>query len=197
MAQAFTSILGELGKIGGALSSGGLGKGLGTLGGLAGLVNQYSLAAKEKKALDQSLWYSKHPQAISALTSQFTRPLDTGLTKGVENVVNANLASQGLSQAPGIQSQVLAQALAPYYQQNQNTALQEALAAIGLPAEALQSLQSTQGNQAGIASLLKGLFPQNAAVFNTAGTSPDFNDPGITFGPGSGAPGSDVPGITG
>lgn len=150
--EAFNSLIGSLGQAGG----GGLG-GLLKLGtGLFSAINQFSLAQKEKSAMDQSIYYSKHPEAISAIAAKLQQPLSTGLTQGVGNVVNAQMAEQGLSQAPGIQSQVMSQALAPYQQQNQEMALQAALQAIGLPAEALAAIRGSM-NPSGMASIFKNL----------------------------------------
>jgi hypothetical protein len=189
--QAFTGILGALG--------GGLGKGLSALSpltSLAGMINQYSLAGKEKAALDRSLYYSKHPEAIANLEKSFERPLSTGLTKGVENIVNASLGEQGLSQAPGIQAQVLSQALAPYQQQEQAFALQEAFKAIGLPIDALGAVQGTMNPQ-GLAAMLKSILPGGGGTgggpgFQIPNTDPSGGgwgtpaDAGITLNPGSG-----------
>lgn len=125
------------------------------------MISQMSLAQKEKQALDRSLYYSKHPDAMIALEKQFEKPLDQGLIKGTENVVNASMAEQGLSQAPGIQSQVLSQALAPYKQNTQQMAITEMLKAIGLPAEALQSIQSIK-DPSQLAMLLKSILPQQS-----------------------------------
>ncbi len=154
--EAFSGILGTLGKIGG-----GIGTGVGAASpflSVFGLIDQFSKAQKEKALMDRQIYYSKHPEAIANLAKGFERPLSTGLTTGVGNVVNASLAEQGLSQAPGIQSQVLAQALAPYQQNEQQMAITEALKAIGLPAEALQSLQSTMRPDA-LAMMLKSILP--------------------------------------
>jgi hypothetical protein len=126
--------------------------------GIFGVINQMSLASKEKSALDRQIYYSKHPEAINALVKQFQQPLSAGLTAGTENVVNASLAQQGLSQAPGIQSQVLSQALAPYQQNEQQMAIAEAFKALGLPMEALQSIQSVMGST-DLAGSLKGILP--------------------------------------
>jgi hypothetical protein len=150
--EAFSGIINNLGGAGGIM------KGLGAITSIAGMINQYSLANKEKAALDRSIYYSKHPEAINSLVKQFDRPLETGLVKGTENIVNASLAEQGLSQAPGIQSQVLAQALAPYQQNEQQMAITEAFKALGLPAETLTAIQSTMRPDQ-LAQMLKGILP--------------------------------------
>src|ERR1700741_2348097 len=64
-----------------------------------------------------------------------TQPLSLGLVQDVTSQVSGTLAERGLSQAPGIQATELATALAPYQQQNQQTALQLVLTRLGLPLE--------------------------------------------------------------
>ena len=156
MSDVFTSILGTLGTL-----SKGIGQTAGAAGGPLSImqaISQIGIANKEKQAVDRALWYSKNPQAISQMQQQFEKPLDQGLVKGTENVVNASLAQQGLSQAPGIQSQVTQQALAPYIQQNQNTALMEVFKALGLPAEALSALSGMKSPGA-LGMQLKSILP--------------------------------------
>lgn len=160
MPDSFSSILGDISKLAPAI-------GLGTS--LFGAINQFSLAGKEKSAMDQSIYYSKNPQAINALVKQFQQPLSSGLTSGVGNVVNASLAEQGLSQAPGIQSQVLSQALAPYQQNSQQMAIEEAFKALGLPIQALQAIQSTMKPDQ-LALMLKSILPgQQQSPYPTFG----------------------------
>jgi hypothetical protein len=183
--DAFSSMLQSFG------GSGGTGAGLGSLlnlgGSLFGLINQMSLASKEKSAMDQSIYYSKNPGAINALVNQYEQPLSKGLTSGVSNVVNAQLAEQGLSQAPGIQSEVLAQALAPYQQNEQQMAITEAFKALGLPLQALQAIQSTM-RPGQLAQLFKGIMPQQPQASggqDSSGLSytPGFWDDPSTFTP--------------
>lgn len=159
MPGAFGSILSSLGGAGG--TGGGLASLLNLGTGLFGAINQFSLAGKEKSAMDQAIYYSKNPGAINSLVNQFEKPLSSGLTSGVGNIVNASLAEQGLSQAPGIQSQVLSQALAPYQQNEQQMAIQEAFKAIGLPIQALQAIQSTMKPDQ-LAMMLKSILPQQS-----------------------------------
>ena len=204
MGQVFQT----LGTIfGGGGGTTGLGGGLGAqlLNGLSGplgimqAISQMSLAGKEKSALDQSIWWSKNPTAISGLVNQLEQPLSKGLTSGVGNVVNASLAEQGLSQAPGIQSQVMAQALAPYQQNEQQMAITEALKAIGLPSEALANIQSVM-NPSQLALMLKSILPQRTQPTPNIGNLPGggndtgWNDAGwgdenITWGQPSGGGG--------
>lgn len=184
--EAFTNILGTLGKgIGGAT------KAASPITSLFGMINQFSQAQKEKAMMDRQVYYAKHPEAIGNLAKSFERPLSAGLTTGVGNVVNASLAEQGLSQAPGIQSQVLAQALAPYQQNEQQMAIAEAFKALGLPAEALAGIQSTMRPDA-LAMMLKSILPGSTTSKGGGGFSiPNTDD----SGGGWGVPPSDV-GIT-
>jgi len=73
------------------------------------------------------------PAAFAAKMAQFRAPLSAGLTKGVGNEVQAYLAERGLSSSPSIQEQVMAQALAPFLQSQNSTAMQGAMEALGLP----------------------------------------------------------------
>ena len=182
--EAFNAILGPLMKAIGPVTS------------LMGMVNQYSLASKEKKAMDQAMYYSKHPEAISAIAAKLQQPLSSGLTTGVGNIVNASMAEQGLSQAPGIQSQVLSQALAPYQQNEQQMALTAALQAIGLPMDALKAIQSTMRPDQ-LAMMLKGILPGGDSSSSSAPypyPSIPTGEPGITV-PDPGTPPDPITGI--
>ena len=98
------------------------------------------------------------PEQLSGMVKSATQPLNAGLVEGVTNNVTGTLAEQGLSQAPGIEGATLAQALAPFEQQNQNTALQLVMEKLGLPlqyATGVASLIPGQTNNSeGLAPLL-------------------------------------------
>lgn len=175
--QAFTSILGSLGSLG----KGAAGNPIGSLLGVMGLINQFSLANKEKAALDRAVYYSKHPEAINALVKQYERPLSAGLTKGTENIVNASLAEQGLSQAPGIQSQVLTQALAPYQQNEQQMAIAMAMKALGLPLDAINAISGMKDPNS-LALLLKNILPQPSTPTPGSGAIPNVDPSGDPWG---------------
>jgi hypothetical protein len=190
--EAFSGVLGALGKLGGGLGQGV--SALGPLTSLFGMVNQFSQAQKQKALVDRSIYYSKHPEVVANLEKQYEKPLSSGLTSSISNVVNANLAEQGLSQAPGIQSQVLSQALAPYQQQEQQFALQEAFKALGLPSEALAAMNS--GQQPNLANMLKYLLPSGStSPFGSVG---GLSDPALgtpSYIPGGGGPTLTAPDI--
>lgn len=113
-------------------------------------------------------WENLTPAQLSAKVAQATKPLDAGLTQGVGNVVQADLGERGLSQAPGIQAATLSQALAPYYQQNQNVALQQVLQQMMLPATAASMVAQPQNLSPMLALLLAsmkgGQNPSNPGI---------------------------------
>lgn len=87
----------------------------------------------------------KNPAAFAALVTKMTQPLNQGLTQAVGNQVQGNLAERGLSQAPGIFAATESQALAPYYQQEQNQATSALLQLLGLPAGTFKSPSNNSG----------------------------------------------------
>ena len=102
----------------------------------------------------------KNPGKLAALVAKMQQPLNQGLQQAVGNSVQGNMAERGLSQAPGIFAASESQALAPYYQQNQNAAMQSVLQMLGMQsgtfgnptnnAPALQMfLKSLQGGGSG------------------------------------------------
>ena len=115
--------LAQLGQIftnpGGGANWGNILKGVLTGGGVLGdILNM----RQQQKSLGQTLYYQRHPEAAAARIRSMTQPLSMGLTQDVGNEVQGYLGERGLSGSPNITGSVLAQALAPYYQQNQNTA---------------------------------------------------------------------------
>ncbi len=121
-----------------------------------------------QKARSDELGYLKNQQKIlsdpTAMAKQVaaaTQPLNTGLVQGVENQVQGTLAEQGLAQAPGIQAAVLSQALAPYYQQNQNTALQLVMERLGLPLQYASTYLSGLPQNSNLAPLMALLQRNN------------------------------------
>ena len=77
-------------------------------------------------------------QVVQGITS-LEQPLSQNLIHNVGNTVQGQLAERGLSQAPGIQTQALAQGLAPYQLQEQQMAQQAFFQKLGLPISAQPS----------------------------------------------------------
>lgn len=94
------------------------------LTGIGGL--QTILAERKRNAiLNQYLDLTNNPEKSAALVRSMTQPLNQNLVQDVGNQTQAYLAERGLSESPQISQAVLSQALAPYEQQNQQTALDE------------------------------------------------------------------------
>jgi hypothetical protein len=92
---------------------------------------------EQKKRLDYQnfiMGLLNNPQRIAAMAAKIQQPLNNGLVQSVNNQVQGDMASRGLAQAPGIFAASEGQALAPFVQQNQNTALQTVMQSLGLPA---------------------------------------------------------------
>lgn len=99
------------------------------------------------------------PAKLAAMASKIQQPLNNGLTQAVGNQVQGNLAERGLSQAPGIFAASESQALAPYYQQNQDAALRSVMELLGLPAN---SFGQPINNSGSLSLLMKSLQPQQS-----------------------------------
>lgn len=130
------------------------------------------------------------PQQLSQMVNSAEKPIDKSLIESVSNTVGGDLAQRGLAQAPGIFAQSESQALAPYVQQNYNTALQQVLAQLQLPAEYAQVLQRYLPGQQNMTPALQ-LFLQQLSRLKGAnagqttgpnlgqlGTPPIFGDTG-------------------
>ena len=100
------------------------------------------------------------PAKLAAMAAKLQQPLNNGLIQSVGNTVQGNLAERGLSQAPGVFAATESQALAPYYQQNQNAALQSVMQLLGLPAGSFGQPINTSGS---LSMLMKSLQPGQQA----------------------------------
>lgn len=153
MSEAISSIGGALG--------GGAGGGLPTfmkliLGGLTGAGEIGNIMADRQRAdllNKEKANMNLTPQQLSAKVAAATKPLDLGLTQSVGNQVQGMAAERGLAEAPGIFQGMLAQSLAPYYQKNQDDALNLILSQLGIPSRA-GSLVPGQTNLSPMLALL-------------------------------------------
>lgn len=156
--QAFSS-LANSGSNGGGLA--GFLKGIAPYAGLgsagAGIIGNVQANNARNSVLSAEMnrmnAYNKMTPAdvVKGITS-LEQPLSSNLTHNVGNVVSGQLAERGLSQAPGIQAQALAQGLAPYQLQEQQLAQQAFFQKLGLPISAQPSPfgpfpQTTNQNQ--------------------------------------------------
>lgn len=158
------------------------GKGLGELAGLgatgAGLVGNLVTDKQRADAAKLAEANAKlTPQQLGAMVSGATQPLNQGLVQAVTNTTNANLAEQGLSEAPGLIATATSQALAPFEQQNQNTALQLVMQKLGLPAEFARTIPPNANMAPLLALLMKGFgsgsSPSTLPPFTTTGPTPE------------------------
>lgn len=161
-----------LGSIGN-LFSGATGKGISTLAGLgatgAGLYGNLSAEGQRAAAAKQAQANANlTPQQLGGQVASATQPLNAQLVQAITGNVNANMAEQGLSQAPGLQAQAIASGLAGPEQQNQQTAMQLVLARLGLPAEFAKTIPQN----ANLAPLLAMLFKGFSAPGGPQGTAP-------------------------
>lgn len=113
-----------------------------------------------------------HPEKLAAMAAKLQKPLDNSLVQGVTNTVQGDLAQRGLSQAPGIFAATESQALAPYQQQNANTALQAVMSMLGLPAGTFGAPQNNSG--------ALGLFLKSLKGGGSSGGGGTIADPGLT-----------------
>jgi len=138
----------------------------------------------------------KNPGQLAAMINKVTQPLSGALVQNVNNQVQANMASRGLSQAPGIFAGTEAQALAPYVQQEQSLAQQAVLSSLGLPGQ-VSGLNNPQSNLGpALAMFLKsfgGNTPFGGSSWNPNNILPpqqtQQQSPGLTYAPGGSDPG--------
>ena len=98
------------------------------------------------------------PEALSGMVSKATAPLNQNLVSSVGNLVQADVAGRGLAESPGVFAATESQALAPYQQQNQNTALQLVLQKLGLPIEYANAVINSVGPNADVGKILQSLM---------------------------------------
>lgn len=117
---------------------------LGIGSGVAGTVGNIQANSAKNKVLSSEMDQMKTlqnltPAQIASGTQQLEQPLSNNLVNSVGNTVQGELASRGLSQAPGIYASSLAQGLAPYQLQEQQMAQQAFFQKLGLPITARPS----------------------------------------------------------
>lgn len=117
---------------------------LGIGSGVMGTVGNIQANSAKNKVLSSEMDQMKTlqnltPAQVASGTQALEQPLSNNLVKSVGNTVQGELASRGLSQAPGIYASSLAQGLAPYQLQEQQMAQQAFFQKLGLPISARPS----------------------------------------------------------
>jgi hypothetical protein len=144
--------------------------GAGVVGNILSSIQQGNVASQAEKNAKLT------PAQLGGMVSSATQPLDRSLIETVQNAVQGDVASRGLAESPGIFAATESQALAPFEQANQNTALQLILQKLGLPANTLMALRSGGGGMANLSPLLQmimKMYPQatnQVPPTNAAGT---------------------------
>ena len=134
------------------------------------------------------------PEQFSSLVTRSEQPLSQNLLESVGNQVQADVASRGLAESPGVFATTESQALAPYEIQEQQMAMQRILTQLGLPIEYANSIIQSLGPSANVAGLLSLLMKGGASP------TPQGIDPSIinlirsTVMPGQDTTSSDVGG---
>jgi hypothetical protein len=159
--------------------------GFGTIG---NIIEQQKKAAYQNKIMS----LLNNPAALAAMAAKLQKPLDAGLTQAVTNQVQGNMAERGLSQAPGIFAASESQALAPYVQQNQQTAMNAVLQLLGLPAGSFSQPSNNSGSLQMFMNSLKNIGGGGGGAGGTGGftqfpwdlggqnTTPDWGTPSTT-----------------
>jgi hypothetical protein len=109
---------------------------------------------KQQQYQDKLRALAQNPAQMNQYAQGFVQPLNAGLEKGVANEAQAYAAERGLGQSPGPSSEILAQAIAPYVQQNSQAGYQNALQALNLGGGA-----RPPNTQQGLTQLFAGLKP--------------------------------------
>jgi hypothetical protein len=168
-----SDFLGSIGNFFGSPAGKGLGEvaGLGATG--AGLVGNL-MADRQRAAAANAARANMNltPAQLGAQVSSATQPLNNALVQAVTGNVNSNLAEQGLSEAPGLIATATSQALAPFQQQNQQTALQLVLQKLGLPAEFARTIPQNAQLAPLLALLMHGFGTPNAPAASSSGFTP-------------------------
>jgi hypothetical protein len=110
------------------------------------LFNQY----QNQQYQNQLRSMAQDPAKMNAYAAKFTQPLTAGLTTGVANQAQADLATRGLTDSPEISQQVYAQAIAPYIQQDQQQGYQNALQALQVGGGAIPPATQQQNSLAAL-----------------------------------------------
>ena len=152
-------------------------------GGMAASGEVGNILEQQKKMQYQNYILSllKDPAKLAQMAAKIQQPLSQGLQQSVGNEVQASMASRGLSQAPGIFAASQSQALAPFEQQNQQTAMNAVLQSLGMPA-------GTFGQPAnlgpGMQLFMDQFKPKTPAIQPPTDTTGDagFDFPGLVSG---------------
>ena len=167
----------------------------------SGEVGNILSGEKQSSMQDYLTNLAKNPQIMSHMILKSQQPISGAQNQDVNNRVHADKSSLGLSRPPGIFAGTEAQALAPFEQQNYQTAQQQVLSQLGLAAganlnqpltslsPALQALMRTFGYNTGTGGQTNA-NPAAWPVPPQTAPQPGITLPGTVYGvpPGSTPP---------
>ena len=138
-------------------------------------------ASQQEKALQnqENAITNLTPAELTAKVTSAENPINNALVQAINNSVQGDVASRGLAQAPGIFASEESQALAPYAQQNYNTALNQVMQQLGLPIEYANAIKSFLPGQQNMTPAMQ-LFLQQLAKLKTTNASGTFTGGGAT-----------------
>lgn len=143
----------------------------------AGLIGNIMNSITRGKAIGKLEGYEKlTPEQLAGKVAAATKSLDQALVENVQNQVQADVASRGLAQAPGVFAAEESQALAPAEQQNQNTALQLILRQLGIPEDILASTQGSSDPMGALLMLMLANQNKTAPTPNQVPGTPEGGD---------------------
>lgn len=150
--------------------------GLGEVGNLiSGIQGQKELSAEQKQ---RDYINNLTPAQLSQMAVQGEAPINQSLVQNVGNTVQADLASRGLAESPGLFTSEETQALAPYEQQNYQTSMNALLQKLGLPLEYGALLQRLLPGQTNVTPAL-ALFLQQLRNMQSSGGSTGIGGPSL------------------
>lgn len=129
------SVVTSLGSFLGGTGGKGLNALLGAAGTGANIFGSIQNFQQRQKQIDAQNYISsllKDPTKYNKAVAGYTAPLDAGLTAGITNQVQGQLAERGLGSSPAAFTQAETQALAPYLQQNKQSAVNDLFNMLGL-----------------------------------------------------------------
>jgi hypothetical protein len=170
----------------------GITAGTGLVGNILNSIQRGNEVGKLQSA--EKKFESLTPEQLSSLVTRAEQPLGQDILQNVGNLVQADMGTRGLSQAPGIFAATETQAIAPYKLEQQRMALELVMKQLGLPIEYAQAILSGMGGPSNISPLLQLLMKGKGDSTTTASnaTSPSiqqllnlFQDssPGLTNAP--------------
>jgi hypothetical protein len=154
---------------------------------LAQLLGSSSEMGTTKPVFDMQMQAARlgmNPAALTSLINQNTRPLNQNLINSVTRATTPSIAKSGLATSPGMSEQIIAEALAPYQQREQQMAQQTVMGGMQIPFQVGAGLGSSYPQLMSQIPYEMYLMSGNASPYQQLG----YGGPGGAFA-GAGAAG--------